>query len=64
MNLPVKALKIQNPISEKDVYYIIIGEGEKKVVINTGDKNYSKVEELLNPKQPELPLKNKEQKQQ
>lgn len=31
---------------EKTLYYLIVGEGENKVVINTGEKNYEAIKNL------------------
>lgn len=57
------------PIRFKDVrgnelLYIKIKKGEKEVLINVGNRTFKNVEELINPPQPELPLRQKlEQKQ-
>lgn len=32
--------------AEKTLYYLIIGEGDNKVVINVGQKTYEKIEKL------------------
>lgn len=49
------------PIRFKDVrgnelLYIKIKKGEKEVLINVGNRTFKNVEELINPKQPELPI--------
>ena len=36
-------------IRDKVLYYIVIGEGEKKVIISVGEKNFTAVEELTEP---------------
>lgn len=33
--------------AEKTLYYLVIGEGDKKIVINVGEKTYSKVAKLI-----------------
>lgn len=47
MNLEIKALKQTSVVSEKELYYVVIGEGENKVVINVGQKTYEGVQKLL-----------------
>lgn len=47
MKLSVKSVAQTSVISDKELYYLIIGEGEKKVVINIGKKTYDGVNELL-----------------
>lgn len=34
-------------MAEKNLYYLIIGEGEKKVQINVGEKTYTSVAKLI-----------------
>lgn len=35
-------------LPKKTLYYLIIGEPEDRVIISIGDKNYTKLKELLN----------------
>lgn len=35
---------------EKSLYYLIIGEGDKKLVINVGQKTHDSVKELTKPR--------------
>ena len=53
MKISVKSVAQTSVISEKESYYLIIGEGEKKVVINIGKKTYDGVNELLMEPKPE-----------
>ena len=39
--------------NEKTLHYLIIGTGEKKTVINVGEKTYNSVEKMLHVKQEE-----------
>ena len=52
----VKAVKMLD-IYDKEQLYIVIGEGEKKVVINVGEKNFEKVKKLTEDEQ--QPVRNK-----
>lgn len=36
---------------EKELYYLIIGEGESKLVINVGQKTHDSVKELTKPRE-------------
>lgn len=58
----VKTVKLKD-IKENDQLYIVIENNGKKEAINVGIKTYERVENLLNPKQAELPLKEKKEKQ-
>lgn len=55
----IEAITIKD-IKDKDLYYIKITEGEKKVIINVGKKTYDAVkaldEEPVNENQLPLPL--------
>lgn len=51
MKFEAKTIK---DITGKDLYYIILNNGQKDVIINVGQKNYEKVKDLT--KQQELPL--------
>lgn len=49
----VKTAKIQD-IYEKNQYYVIIENGEKRKVINVGEKTYNEVTEVINDKKKEV----------
>lgn len=40
-------------IYEKTQYYVVIQNGEKRKVINVGEKTFTAVEEVINDKKPE-----------
>lgn len=44
-------------IKENKQLYVVIENNGKKEAINVGLKTYQRIEELINPTQPELPLK-------
>lgn len=44
----VQTVKLKD-INEKELLYLIIGEGENKVIINVGLKTWEKVHALLTP---------------
>lgn len=46
----VQAVKVLD-IYEKEQLYIVLGEGEKKVVINVGEKNFEKVKKITEDEQ-------------
>ena len=48
----VKTAKMQD-IYEKNQFYVIIENGEKRKVINVGEKTYNEVTEVINDKKPE-----------
>ena len=33
---------------DKDLFYVVFGEGENKYAMNIGEKSYNKINELLN----------------
>ena len=47
MTLTVKAVKQTHVVTEKDQHYVIIGEGDNKVIIGVGLKTYEGVTALL-----------------
>lgn len=47
MKLEIKTAKQTSVVTEKEVFYLIIGEGEHKTIINVGDKTYNKVNLLI-----------------
>lgn len=49
----VKTAKMQD-IYEKNQYYVIIENGDKRKVINVGEKTYNEVTEVLNDKKKEV----------
>lgn len=52
----VKTIKIKD-IKDNDQLYVVIENNGKKEAINVGIKTYERIEQLINPKQAELPLK-------
>lgn len=46
--IKVTATKLKN-IQDKDLLYIVIGEGANKVIINVGKKTWEAVDKLVNP---------------
>ena len=50
MKIEVKAVKMLD-IYDKEQLYIVIGEGEKKVIINVGEKNFEKVKKITEDEQ-------------
>lgn len=44
--LQVRAVKLKD-INNKDLLYITINEGEKRVTINVGQKTFDKVQQLI-----------------
>lgn len=51
--LEVKTIMQTSLISEKDMYYLQIGEGEKKLTINIGQTTYDKARELTETASPD-----------
>ena len=52
MKTEVKTAKQISIIDDtKTTYYVIIGEGEAKTVINVGEKTYEKVNNTINKKE-------------
>lgn len=41
---------------EKELYYLIIGEGDNKLVINVGQKTHDSVKELTKPREEKTTL--------
>lgn len=58
-DVKVQALKQTSIIDGAETYYIVIGEGENKVIIVSGLKNYEKVGQLLKEEEAGKPIEGK-----
>ena len=47
--LEIKAVKQTSVVTEKEQYYLIIGDGENRVTINVGEKTFNGVKAQLEP---------------
>lgn len=47
--LEIKAVKQTSVVTEKDQYYLLIGEDENRVNISVGEKTYTGVKNLIEP---------------
>lgn len=47
MKIQVQALTQTNIVSKKELYYLVIGEGDQAYAINVGKTTYENVQKLL-----------------
>lgn len=48
----VKAVNVENVISQKENYYVVIEHFEHRIAISIGKTNYDKLEKMLNDEPP------------
>lgn len=60
--ITVKTVQLAD-IKENYKLYVVIENNGKKEAINVGLKTYDRINELINPKQTELPLKDKKKEE-
>lgn len=47
MKIQVQALTQTNIVSKKELYYLVIGEGESAYAINVGKTTYENIQKIL-----------------